>query len=323
MNVLGLAVAGVFLLVLGIIVGAYWLLVVSAERRESGAVRRRLKTSRPRISKADIGKSIEPLSTVGALDTVLQRWTRVSEPLKTMLERSGLHLTVGALVLLSVFAAIVVFVALSLVSSSVLLAIVAAAAAGSLPILYVRRMARQRIALFEEQFPEAVDLIARALRAGHALPTALQLTSEEVPDPVGAEFRLLFEQQNYGLSMGEALRAFGERVPLLDARFFVTALQTQREMGGNLSEVLDRLAAVIRERFKVKRQVRSLSAHGRITGVVLGSLPPVVAAVLFVLSPEHIRLLIDDPLGVYMVSAGLFLQVVGVLIIRRIVDVEF
>ena len=138
--------------------------------------------------------------------------------------------------------------------------------AGAVPFLWVRRKAKKRLALFEEQFPEAIDLIARALRAGHALPTALQLASEEVPDPVGAEFRLLFEKQNYGLSMTDALREFGERVPLLDARFFVTAVQTQREMGGNLSEVLDRLAAVIRERFKVKRQVRAVSAHGRITG---------------------------------------------------------
>ncbi len=115
-----------------------------------------------------------------------------------------------------------------------------------------------------------------------------------------------------------------DRIPLLDARFFVTAVQTQREMGGNLSEVLDKLSAVIRERFKVKRQVRAVSAHGRITGVGAGLLPPAVAGVLFMLSPEHIRLLVDDPLGVYMVVAAAVLQVVGVFCaIRKIVDVDF
>jgi len=320
---MGLVVVGVFIAVVGIIFGAYWLLVLVPEQRESGAVRRRLKGSRPRIAKADIGKNIEPLSAVSALDSALQRWTAVSDPLKAVVERSGLHLTVGALVLLCVFAAVVVFGVVRFLTLYTVPAAILAVLAGAMPLLYVRRKARQRMSLFEEQFPEAIDLIARALRAGHALPTALQMTSEEVPDPVGGEFRLLFEQQNYGLSLGDALRAFGERVPLLDARFFVTALQTQREMGGNLSEVLDRLAAVIRERFKVKRQVRAVSAHGRITGAVLGALPPVVAGILFILWPEHIRLLIDDQLGLYMVSGALFLQVVGVLIIRRIVDVEY
>jgi tight adherence protein B len=149
------------------------------------------------------------------------------------------------------------------------------------------------------------------------------MVGDEVPDPVAAEFRLLFEQQNYGMSLTDALKAFAERVPIIDARFFVTALLTQREMGGNLSEVLDNLASVIRERFKVKRQVRVVSAHGRITGMVLGFLPPIVAIVLFVLNPKHMRLLIDDPIGVHMVMVGVVLQVIGVIAIRRIVDVEY
>lgn len=317
-----LVVVGVFVVVLGIVFGAYWLLIVAPEQRESGAVRKRLKGSRSRIAKADIGKNVAP-GGVGALDAALQRWTSVSDPLQAMVERSALRLTVGTLVLLCAVVAVVAFVVVRILTPYTIPAMVIALIAGSLPIFYVRRKARKRIALFEEQFPEAIDLIARALRAGHALPTALQMTSEEIPDPVGGEFKLLFEQQNYGLSMSDALRAFGERVPLLDARFFVTALQTQREMGGNLSEVLDRLASVIRERFKVKRQVRAVSAHGRITGAVLGALPPVVAGVLFILSPAHIRLLVDDPIGLYMVVAGLILQVVGVFFIRRIVDVEY
>ena len=121
----------------------------------------------------------------------------------------------------------------------------------------------------------------------------------------------------------DALRDFGERIPVLDAKFFVTAVLIQRESGGNLSEVLDKLSAVIRERFKVKRQVRVISAHGRITGMVLGFLPPAVAGILLIISPRHMALLFNDPLGLYMVAGAIFLQVVGVLAIRKIVDVEY
>jgi tight adherence protein B len=320
---MGLVVAGVFALVLGIIFGAYFLLVMRPEQQESGALKRRLRGNRPRITKTEIGKTDEPLSTVGALDTALRRWSGISEPLQVLLERSGLKLSVGALVLLCVFCGVVVAAVVRLLTPYSLPSLVLGVMAGSAPYLFVRRKATKRLIVFEEQFPEAIDLMARALRAGHALPTALQMVSEEIPDPVGAEFKQLFDQQNYGLSLTEALRNFGQRVPLLDARFFVTAVQTQREMGGNLSEVLDKLSSVIRERFKVKRQVRAVSAHGRITGVALGILPPAVAGILFILSPDHIRLLVDDPLGVYMVVIALVLQAIGVLAIRKIVDVEF
>jgi tight adherence protein B len=296
---------------------------VRPEEQASGVVRRRLKGSRPRIAKADIEKTDEPLSTLGPLEVVLRRWTGLSAPLQLMIEHAGIPLTVGKLVLLCVFCGTVTAAVIRLLTPYTLLALAAGIAVAAGPIVWVRFKAKKRLAVFEEQFPEAIDLVARALRAGHALPTALQMAGEEMADPVGSEFRFLFEQQNYGLSMTEALRSFGERVPLLDARFFVTAVQTQREMGGNLSEVLDKLSSVIRERFKVKRQVRAVSAHGRITGVVLGFLPPAVASVLFLLSPTHIRLLVDDPIGVYMVITALVLQVVGVLIIRKIVDVEY
>jgi tight adherence protein B len=322
---MGIAVTAVFIAVLTIVFGAYLLLVVRPEQHESGAIRKRLRGSRPRIAKTEIheiGKSAERLSTVELLDSILRRWTALSAPLKRLIEQSGLQMSVGSLVLLCIFTGTSTAAILSLLTPLRIPALALGVLAAAIPIAYVRRKTRQRLALFEEQFPEAIDLIARALRAGHALPTALQLAGEEVPDPVGSEFRLLYEQQNYGLSMTEAFRAFGERMPLLDARFFVTAVQTQREMGGNLSEVLDKLAAVIRERFKVRRQVRAISAHGRITGVVLGLLPPAVAIVLFVLSPAQMRLLIDDPLGVYMVVGAIFLQVIGVVVIRRIVEVE-
>jgi tight adherence protein B len=149
------------------------------------------------------------------------------------------------------------------------------------------------------------------------------MVADEMPDPVGTEFRLAYDRQNFGMPMPDALKALGERVPLLDARFFVTAVLTQRESGGNLSEVLDNLAGVIRERFKVKRQVRVVTAHARITGWVLCMLPPGLGVILTLMSPEHMSLLWTHPTGIKMVVVALILQVAGTLIIRKLVDVEY
>jgi tight adherence protein B len=313
----------VFGAVLAIILGAYWVAVVRPESGERQTLRQRMRQPRRVRLLAKLEKDKERLSAVGAVDKVLVRWDNLSTPLQRLILQSNLQLTVGALLLGSAFvgfatAAVVIFFA-----PYAWIGLIVGVLASFLPFLYVKRTARKRLEKFEEQFPEAIDLVARALRAGHALPTALQMVADEIPQPVGEEFKRLFDQHSYGMGLPEALRAFGDRVPLLDARFFVTAILTQREMGGNLSEVLDKLASVIRDRFKVKRQVRVVSAHGRITGVVLGFLPPAVAGILFILSPQHMALLFKDPIGLYMVAAAIFLQITGVLIIRRIVDVEY
>jgi tight adherence protein B len=312
-----------FVLVFAVVFVPYWALVARTEEREERALRKRLRVRRTSALGPAIVKAQAQLGSLGHLDAVLMSGRRVVEPLERLIEQSGSKLTLGRVLLACGFMAVVTFILVSSFSGSVVLAIVLAILIGSLPVWYVRWAAQKRLAVFEEQFPEAIDLIARGLRAGHALTTTLQMVGDEIPDPVGTEFRLLFEQQNYGMSLADALKGFAQRVPIIDARFFVTALLTQREMGGNLSEVLDNLAAVIRERFKVKRQVRAVSAHGRITGVVLGFLAPAVALVLFMISPSHMSLLIEDPLGIQMVMVGLVLQMVGVLIIRRIVDVEY
>lgn len=313
----------VFGAVLAIILGAYWVLIVRPEAGERDSIQKRLRQPRSIRLLAKLEKNPEKLSTVGSVDAVLVRWEALSTPLQRLILQSGLQLTVGMLVLGSIALGFATAAAATFLLPSMLAVLPLGIVAAALPYLYVKRKAKKRLLVFEEQFPEAIDLIARALRAGHALPTALQMVADEIPEPVGGEFKRLFDQHAYGMGLPEALRAFGDRIPLLDARFFVTAILTQREMGGNLSEVLDKLAAVIRERFKVKRQVRVISAHGRITGLVLGFLPPTVAAILFVISPKHMGLLINDPLGLYMVALAIFLQIVGVLAIRRIVDVEY
>ena len=316
-------VAFTFILVLAIVLGAYWAFVLRPEQMSERAVRTRLKGQGTQNLRVTLVKARERMSGIGSLDATLARTGDALEPLSELLAQSGLKMTLGTFILASIFAGAATMVVVSRFVPSAAAMLAAGVAAAFLPYLFVKQTAAKRLAVFEEQFPEAVDLIARALRAGHALPTALQMVGDEIAAPVGSEFRLLFDQQNFGMSLPEALKAFGARIPLLDARFFVTAVLTQREMGGNLSEVLDKLSAVIRDRFKVKRQVRAVSAHGRITGTVLMALPPVVAGVLFIISPTHIRLLVDDPMGVQMVLAGVTLQVIGIIWIRRILRVEY
>ncbi len=184
-------------------------------------------------------------------------------------------------------------------------------------------MKARRVQKFEEQFPEAVELIARAMRAGHAFPTGLKMAADELPPPAGAEFRLLYERQNYGAQLPDALRLFAERVPSLDARFFVTAVLTQRETGGNLSEVLDRLANVMRERFRIKREVRVRSAHGRITAYMLAGMPPTIALLLLSGNASQIQILTSDPIGIRMIIGAIVLQVVGTLIVRKLVNIRY
>src|ERR1044071_4461062 len=142
-------------------------------------------------------------------------------------------------------------------------------------------------------------------------------------DPIGPEYRVLYDQQNFGMPLPDALRLFAQRIPLLDARFFVTAVLIQRESGGNLSEVLDNLARVMRERFRVKRQMRVLSAHGRISGWVLVSLPPCLATMIFIISPESRELMFHDPLGQRLIIGAVVLQIIGTLIMRKIINIQY
>ncbi len=316
-------VAAVFVFALGTILGGYWLFILRPEGQEEDVLRRRLTGDARRVARTPvIIKAPEALSSFGPLNALLSSQDRVVLPLRRLIARSGRKTSVGTVVLASVLCALVAL-GVTAYFTRFWFGLAAGAAGFWIPLLLLRRSATKRAEMFEEQFPEAVDLLSRALRAGHALTTGLQMVGEEVPDPVGAEFRTLFEQQNYGMSLPDALRELAARVPVLDAKFFVTALLTQRETGGNLSEVLDKLASVTRERFKVKRQVRAVSAHGRITGFALAFLPLTVATILSITSPVFIRTLIDDPLGIDLIIGALVLQVIGVLIIRKIINVEY
>jgi tight adherence protein B len=192
----------------------------------------------------------------------------------------------------------------------------------SAPFGVLLRKRSVRVRRFEEQFPEALDLLSRAIKAGHAFQTAMGMVAEEGADPMGPEFRKTFEEQNYGLPLKDALNNLATRMPLLDVRFFVTAVLIQRETGGNLSEILDNLAHVVRERFKILRQVRVYTAHGRLTGYVLLALPAFLAVALMLINPEHMGVLFTERMGQVMIAGTVVMQTIGYFWIRKVVKIE-
>lgn len=312
-----------FLIALMVVLASYWLFVVRPETSEKTSMVSRLQGVRDQIKNVSVANAPARLSHIPALEAALIRRAGVIAPLQQLIVESGVRITVGTFVLATFVSAAAVAVSTWMFFHILVVSIVFGVLAALLPLVYLRIKRTKRLTLFEEQFPEAIDLIARALRAGHALTTGLGMVSDEIPAPVGAEFKRLYDEQNFGLSLPEAMRAMARRVPVLDARFFVTAVLTQREAGGNLSEVLDNLSSVMRERFKLKRQVRVASAHGRMSAWVLSCMPPALAAILFVLSPNFMKVLWEDPWGVNLLLIAGTLQLIGTFIISRLVRIEY
>ena len=262
-----------------------------------------------------------PASALPMVDRLVGN-TNAGSWLTSLIEQSGVAVTPGSVITMSVAGgAITGLLALLFVPRWE--AVAALAVAGtSLPILWLKIKRGKRMRHFEEQFPEALDLLSRAIRAGHAFQTAMGMVADELPAPVGLEFKKSFEQQNYGLPLKEALNGLSERMPLMDVRFFVTAVAIQRETGGNLAEILDNLAHVVRERFKILRQVRVHTAHGRFTGYVLLGLPAALAVALMFISPDHMRTLFTVKMGQTMVMGAIVMQSIGFLWIRKVIKIE-
>ena len=242
--------------------------------------------------------------------------------LSRLVEQSGVATTPSTIVLASIgLAVLLAFFALIFVRQPFSW-LVGGVVGSMLPTLFLKRRRSTRLKRFEEQFPEALDLLSRAIRAGHAFQTAMGMCADELPAPVGIEFRRSFDQQNFGLPLKDALNELAERVPILDVKFFVTAVLIQRETGGNLAEILDNLAHVVRERFKILRQVRVHTAHGRFTGYVLLALPAALAAVLAWMNPDHMDLLFKEKMGQMMIMAAIVMQTVGYFWIRQVIKIE-
>ncbi len=263
----------------------------------------------------------EQLSNIPALDALLRRSERVSA-IQKMLSQGGLTTRAGNFLGLCALVAIAATIAAFVLTKKMEIAWVCLLVGFLLPYSYASFRRTQRFEKFEALFPEAIDTLARAVRAGHAFTTALEMITSEVSEPVAGEFRQLFEEQKFGMPVRDALLNLTERMPLVDVKFFVTAVMLQRETGGNLAEILDNLSYVIRERFKIQRQVRVYTAQGRLTMALLMGMPPIIVVTMLVLNPGFIHPLFSDPIGHTLLVAGITLQTVGYFVIRKIIRIQ-
>jgi tight adherence protein B len=318
-----LAAVLVFLVVTGAIVGAYALAMTGVRWFAGRRVEQRLREVSAPVLEQDDTTTVVARSESGPLpvvDQILAR-TQAGPRLTRLIEQSGVATSPGAVITMSVLSG-ALGALLGLVFGNPLVAVGGALLGVSVPFIWLTHKRKKRVNRFEEQFPEALDLLSRAIRAGHAFQSAMGMVAEEMPAPVGVEFKKAFDQQNFGLPLREALTELAGRVPSLDVRFFVTAVTIQRETGGNLTEILDNLGRVVRERFKIRRQVRVHTAHGRFTGYVLLGLPPALAMGLSYLNPDHMKPLFQEPVGQMMLIVALVMQTIGFVWIRQVIKIE-
>ena len=248
--------------------------------------------------------------------------TALGDSLKLLLRQAGVNQPLPFILLLSLAAGLGAFLLTLLLRQPLLLVLAASLLAFAVPFLVVAVKRRRRLARFEESFPDSLDLLARAVRAGHAFTTGFELIAQEMPDPVASEFRTTYEQQNLGLPLQTGLYNLAQRVPLVDVRVFTTAIQIQRESGGNLAEILEKLSSVIRERFKLRRHVKAKTAEGRLSLYFLTALPVLTGLVFYLASPEYMEPLFTEPLGHQLMGAAAVSQMIGYVVIRRITTIK-
>ena len=255
----------------------------------------------------------------------INRWllkVELAPRLRSTLYQANVKWTAGGLLLISAACFVIPSYLLYLRTGAVPFALLVGLLLGAAPFVYVLHKRRQRFNKFEEELPEALNLMVSALRAGHSLVAALGLVGSESPEPIGSEFKICCDEQNYGLELRTALDNLVSRVPLQDVRIVTTAILIQKESGGNLAEVLDKTAYVIRERFRLKRQVRIHTAQGRLTGWILSFLPIVLGIALYFINPDHMSLLWKRDIGVKLMYAAGAMTITGALIIRKIVRMD-
>jgi tight adherence protein B len=262
----------------------------------------------------------ELLSGIPAFNKLLARWSR-SSWIQLTLEQAGLKLRPGKFLLICACSGAAVF-CLTLAFFPFPVALAGMACGIALPFLYITLLRKRRFDQFEKLFPQAIEMLVRSSRAGHPFTFSLEMIANELPEPISGEFRRIYEEQKFGLPLRDALLNQAERVPLLDVKFFVTALMLQRETGGNLAEVLEKLAYVIRERFRIMRQVHVYTAQGRLTMVILMLLPPIMVVLMLLMNPDFMMPLFTDSIGHFLIIVGLGLQTVGFFLIRRIIQIR-
>jgi tight adherence protein B len=306
---------------------AFGLLVSYLDRREAAQrVKRLAQASKPQVEK----KAERPLliqaadEMRGRLTAGLLRKLRLDLEAERILERAALKWRASGMLHRSIGLFLAGFAGVTFLTKNQMpwLAIAAGLPLAMLPVWYVKRRARNRVHEFEEQFPDCLEFISRSMRAGHGFSVALEMAQREFADPLGAEFRRAFEEQNLGQALEVVLNKLAQRVPSMDVQFFVSAVLLQKRTGGNLAELLDKLAQIIRERFKLRARIRAVSAQGLMSGRILAAIPMGVSAMMFLVNPSYAKFFIVDPTGHLLLAGAVGLQCVGYLIIRKIVNIE-
>jgi tight adherence protein B len=313
---------GIFIVVLLLIEGAYFA-IRTLRRPEKKAVKKRLRT----LSASGIeDESIDILrkkllSQIPWFNRLLLsfNWT---DKLNRLLEQADTKYPLGIYILLTILLALAGLLVSSWLTSNYLIVIPATVVLGMIPFFYVYTKKKRRMDKFQRQLPEALDLVARALRAGHAFTGGLKMVADEMGDPVGTEFDKTLDEINFGVGIPEALKGLSNRVYCPDLKFFVISVIIQRETGGNLAEILDNLSYLIRERFKLFGRIRVLSAQGRLSAAILIALPFVVALGLSFVNPKYIETLSTDPIGRILVICALIMMTFGVLVMKRMIAIK-
>ncbi len=265
-----------------------------------------------------------PAASQGRMAKRLLQGFKIREATEQLLEAADLKWGAVGLIHRSALGALIGSVAMLIATGNTmpLLTLAGAAAGAMAPVQWVRRKARMRILKFEEQFPDCLEFISRSMRAGHAFSVSLEMVHKEFSDPMAGEFRRTYEEQNLGQPLDIVLKKMSRRVPSLDIQFFVSAVLLQKRTGGNLAELLDKLADIIRQRFKLRARIRAISAQGLMSGRILASIPAAVGILMYTVNPSYARFFIDDPAGHEMLAAAFGLQLVGYWIIKKIVTIE-
>ena len=314
----------VFLFALFLVLGAY-LLATHGSDAKRARLQKRLSEALLHSAHTDDVEVVlarnELMSEIPWLNRSLIR-VQAALQLKRMLDQADLHITPSRLIMFSAMAGMLTALAVSVISTSILLMVVAGLASAALPFAHVWWTRKKRFDRFLEHLPDALDLMSRALCAGHAFSESMHMVSAEMPEPIATEFRKTYEEQNLGLSLKLALENLTQRIPLLDLRMCVTAVLIQRETGGNLAEILEKVAYTIRERFRIMGDLKTLTTSSRMSAWLLCGLPIFVTIVITIMNPEYMTILWKDQRGHYLIATALFLQVTGMMIVRKILRIK-
>jgi tight adherence protein B len=314
----------VFLFALFMVLGAYLLATHGTDAKRARLQKRLAEALLHSAHTEDMDIVLARNELMSEIPWVNRALIRVQAALqlKRMLDQADLHITPSRLIMFSAMAGMLAALAAAVVSISIVLVFVAGVSAAAVPFVHVWWKRKKRFNAFLEHLPDALDLMSRALSAGHAFSEALHMVSAEMPEPIATEFRKTYEEQNLGLSLKLALENLTQRIPLLDLHMCVTAVLIQRETGGNLAEILEKVAHTIRERFRIMGDLKTLTTSSRMSAWLLCGLPIFVTIVITVMNPEYMAILWKDQRGHYLIATALFLQATGMLIVRKILRIK-